>query len=97
LKDRALRFDLMEVRMKSFLLTLATLTLVGRAALAADAATPTAAASNANIDCVPGMTAATPGVCSLPGFHWEYTTASLGTKAYDNSYDRSVWMLLPDK
>jgi hypothetical protein len=42
--------------------------------------------------CVPGMTAATPGGCSLPGFHWAYTTQSTG----HNSYDRSVWMLLPN-
>jgi|HubBroStandDraft_6_1064221.scaffolds.fasta_scaffold488309_2 hypothetical protein len=84
-------------RMKSFLLTLATGVVVGHAALAADSTTPRATASNANVNCVPGMTSPTPGICSLPGFHWEYTTASLGTKSYDNSYDRSVWMLLPNK
>jgi hypothetical protein len=43
------------------------------------------------------MTAPTPGFCSLPGFHWEYTTASVGTKSYDNSYDNAVWMPLPNK
>jgi hypothetical protein len=82
--------------MKAFLLTLATVALVGRAALAADPA-PTAAPSTASVNCVPGMTAPTPGVCSLPGFHWEHTTASVGTKSYDNSYDKAVWMLLPNK
>jgi hypothetical protein len=77
--------------MKAFLLTLATVALVGRAALAADAATP-AVASNAN-DCVPGMTAATPDVCSLPGFHWEHTIAYVGH--HDDA--RYEYMLLPNK
>jgi hypothetical protein len=81
--------------MKTFLLTFATVALASGAVLAADQAAPTA--SNADVHCVPGMTAPTPGVCSLPGFHWEYTTASLGTKTYDNSYDKAVWMLLPNK
>jgi len=83
--------------MKAFLFTVATIALVGRAALATEQPAPNAAANSVNVNCVPGMTAATPGVCSLPGYHWEYTTASLGTKSYDNSYDKSVWMLLPNK
>src|SRR5271155_5059584 len=35
---------------------------LGHAALAADTATPTAAPNNANVNCVPGITAPTPGV-----------------------------------
>jgi hypothetical protein len=42
--------------------------------------------------CVPGMTAKTPGRCSLPGFHWAYTTESMG----HNNFYRAVWMLLPN-
>jgi hypothetical protein len=87
------RPDLMEVDMKAFLLTLATLALAGHTALAADAATPSAGAVYASTACAPGMTAATPNSCSLPGFHWEYTTAYVG----DHGDARSVWMLLPDK
>jgi hypothetical protein len=83
--------------MRAFLLTFATLGVVGPAALAADPAVPVAATTSAAVNCVPGMTAPNPGVCSLPGYHWEYTTASLGSRSYDNSYDRAVWMLLPNK
>ena len=57
--------------MKPFLLTLAALVLAGRAALAADA---TAFAPDVDANCVPGMTASAPGVCSLPGYRWELTT-----------------------
>ena len=57
--------------MNPFLLTLAILALVGRAALAADA---TALAPDVDANCVPGMTAAAPGVCSLPGYHWQLTS-----------------------
>jgi hypothetical protein len=51
--------------MKPFLLTLAALVLVGRAALAAEA---TAFAPDVDAICIPGMTAAAPGFCSLPGY-----------------------------
>jgi hypothetical protein len=74
--------------MKAFLLALATLALVGHAALAADS---TARISpNVYTNCLPGMTAAAPGVCSLPGYHWALTThyLSYGT--------RTDWMLLPN-
>ena len=54
--------------MKPFLLTLAALALVGRAALAAE---PTAFAPDVDANCIPGMTAGAPGVCSLPGYRWE--------------------------
>jgi hypothetical protein len=75
--------------MKPFLLTLAILALVGRAALAADA---TAFAPNVDADCRPGMTAAAPGVCSLPGYRWEWTTHYLS-----HGEARADWMLLPDR
>ena len=75
--------------MKPFLFTLAILALVGRAALAAEA---TAFAPDVNADCVPGMTAAVPGVCSLPGYHWELTTHYV----YDGEA-RADWMLLPNR
>jgi hypothetical protein len=79
----------MEVRMKPFLLTLAILALVGRAALAADA---TALAPDVDANCVPGTTAAAPGVCSLPGYHWELTTHYLS-----HGEARTDWMLLPNR
>jgi hypothetical protein len=79
--------------MKAFLqITAAAVLWTGTAvgpASAADSAQP----ASADMLCLPGMTAPTPGVCSRPGFHWAYTTASMG----HNNYDRSVWMLLPDK
>jgi hypothetical protein len=65
-------------------------------ATAASAAHPPVAtvspAQIAQAHCVPGITAATPGGCSLPGFHWAYTIESTG----HNSFDRPVWMLLPN-
>ena len=60
-------------------------------ALAADPAPAQVATASTN--CVPGITAAIPGVCERAGFHWQYTTASMG----HNNYYRPVWMLLPDK
>jgi hypothetical protein len=75
--------------MKPFLLTLATLALVGHAALAAAA---TARAPNVDANCVPGMTAAAPGVCSLPGYRWELTTHYLS-----HGEARADWMLLPNR
>jgi len=75
-------------------LTLAALALMGFAT-AASAAQPTASgaiAGNVATACIPGMTAAAPGVCSLPGFHWSWTTV------YDHPNDgQGRWMLLPDK
>jgi hypothetical protein len=79
----------MEVRMKPFLLTVATLALVGFAALAADAA---ALAPVVDADCVPGMTASAPRDCSLPGYHWEWTTHYLS-----HGEARADWMLLPNR
>jgi hypothetical protein len=75
--------------MKPVLLTLATLALVGGAALAADA---TALAPDVDQNCVPGMTASAPGVCSLPGYHWELTTHYLS-----HGEARADWMLLPSR
>jgi len=78
-----------------FRLMLALSAVMGYATAASAAHSPVATASAAQIaesHCVPGMTAAAPGGCSLPGFHWAYTTQSTG----HNSYDRSVWMLLPN-
>jgi hypothetical protein len=74
--------------MKTFLLTLATLALGGGAALAADSSTRIAPDADAN--CLPGMTATVPGVCSLPGYHWVLTTHYL---KHDS---RTDWMLLPN-
>jgi hypothetical protein len=68
---------------------------MGFATAASAAHPPAATVSPAQIavsHCVPGMTAATPATCSLPGFHWAYTIESTG----HNSFDRPVWMLLPD-
>ena len=79
--------------MKTLVLALGTLVLVGHAAFAADTVTPIAAAVDANATCAPGMIAATPDSCSLPGFHWEYTTTYFG--AHNDS--RQEWMLLPNK
>jgi len=75
--------------MKPFLLTLAALVLAGRAALAADA---TAFAPDVDANCVPGMTAPAPGVCSLPGYRWELTTHYLS-----HGETRTDWMLLPNR
>jgi hypothetical protein len=69
---------------------LAALTLIGRTVLAAE---PPIIASGATVGCVPGMVAAGPDVCSLPGFHWEQTTVYVGHHADT----RQVWMLLPNK
>jgi hypothetical protein len=74
--------------MKTFLLTFATLVLCGGAALAADSTARMAADADAN--CLPGMTATVPGVCSLPGYHWVLTTHYL---RHDT---RTDWMLLPN-
>jgi hypothetical protein len=77
--------------MKMFISTsFAALTLVGRTVLAAELPIM---ASGAAVDCVPGMVAAAPDVCSLPGFHWEQTTVYVGHHADA----RQVWMLLPNK
>jgi hypothetical protein len=75
--------------MKPVLLTLATLALVGGAALAADAR---ALAPELDANCVPGTTAAAPGVCSLQGYHWELTTHYLS-----HGEARADWMLLPNQ
>jgi hypothetical protein len=75
--------------MKTFLLTLATLALVGGAALAADSTARSAA--NADVNCLPGMTATVPGICSLPGYHWALTTHYLS-----HGDTRTDWMLLPN-
>jgi hypothetical protein len=75
--------------MKPFLLTLVTLALVSRAALAADA---TALAPDVDANCLPGMTAAVPGICSLRGYHWELTTHYLS-----HGEARADWMLLPNR
>jgi hypothetical protein len=79
----------MEVQMKALLLTLATVALVGPAALAADS--PTRLAPNAYADCIPGMTSAAPVSCSLPGYHWVLTTHYL-----THGETRTDWMLLPN-
>jgi hypothetical protein len=79
----------MEVRMKALLLTLAALALVGHAALAADSTARITA--NVDANCLPGMTAAAPGVCSLPGYHWALTTHYLS-----DGETRTDWMLLPN-
>ena len=79
----------LEVRMKPFLLTLVTLALVSGAALAADA---TALAPDVDANCLPGMTAAVPGICSLRGYHWELTTHYLS-----HGEARADWMLLPNR
>jgi hypothetical protein len=75
--------------MKPFLLTLAAFALVGGTAVAADV---TARAPNVDANCIPGMTAAVPGVCSLPGHHWQLTTHYLG-----HGEAQTNWMLLPDR
>ena len=75
--------------MKAFLLALATLTLVGHAALAADS--PARITANVGANCLPGMTAAAPGVCSLAGYHWALTTHYLS-----HGETRTDWMLLPN-
>jgi hypothetical protein len=75
--------------MKPFLLTLAALALVGPPALAANM---TARAPNVDANCIPGTTAAAPGVCSLPGYHWQLTTHYLS-----HGEARANWMLLPDR
>jgi hypothetical protein len=54
-------------------------------------ATAASAASPApDTHCVPGMTAATSGVCSLQGYHWALTTVYFG----NHGRARSEWMLL---
>ena len=76
-------------------LMIALSAVMGYATAASAAHPPVATVSSAQVaesHCVPGMTAATPTGCSLPGFHWAYTTESTG----HNSFDRSVWMLLPN-
>ena len=75
--------------MKPFLLTLAALALIGHAALAADV---TARAANVDANCIPGTIAAVPGVCSLPGYHWQLTTHYLS-----HGEAQTNWMLLPDR
>jgi hypothetical protein len=75
--------------MKALLLTLGTLTLVGPAALAADS--PARLAPNGYASCIPGMTAAAPISCSLPGYHWVLTTHYLS-----HGDTRTDWMLLPN-
>ena len=75
--------------MKQFLLSLATLALVGFAALAADAR---ALAPDVDANCVPGTTASAPRGCSLPGYHWELTTHYLS-----HGEARADWMLLPNR
>jgi hypothetical protein len=72
--------------MKPFLLSLATLALVGFAA--ADAT----ALARVDANCVPGMTAFAPRVCSLPGYHWE-----LATHYLSHGEARADWMLLPNR
>ena len=72
--------------MKPFLLILATLALVGVAAADATALAPVDA------NCVPGMTASAPRVCSLPGYHWELTTHYLS-----HGEAQADWMLLPNR
>jgi len=74
--------------MKALLLTLATVALVGHAAVAADSTARIAPNANA---CLPGMTATVPGVCSLPGYHWVLTTHYLS-----HGEARTDWMLLPN-
>jgi hypothetical protein len=76
-------------------LMIALSAVMGYTTAASAAHPPVATVSPAQIaesHCVPGMTAANPGGCSLPGFHWAYATESTG----HNSFDRSVWMLLPN-
>jgi len=79
----------MEVRMKPFLLTLAAVALVGPLALAAEVA---ARAPDVDPNCIPGMTAAVPGLCSLPSHHWQLTTHYL-----IHGEAETNWMLLPDR
>jgi hypothetical protein len=75
-----------------FRLMLALSAVMGYATVASAATPVPTVAQIAESHCVPGMTAATPGGCSLPGFHWAFTTESTG----HNSYNDSVWMLLPN-
>jgi hypothetical protein len=62
-------------------------------ATTASAAAPGAPAAKVDPHCVPGMTAAGPGGCALPGFHWASTTVYVG----HHGDSRSTWMLLPDQ
>ena len=75
--------------MKPCLLTLAILALVGPAL---DADATVRIASYVDPNCIPGMTAAAPGVCSLPGYRWELTTHYLS-----HGEARADWMLLPSR
>jgi hypothetical protein len=81
----------MEFQMKMFIPTfLAALTLVGGTLLAAER--PTTVSETA-VGCVPGIAATAPGVCSLPGFHWEQTIVYVG----HHDDPRAGWMLLRNK
>ena len=61
--------------MKTFLHTVMTLAVVAGTAVSPATAAPLAAAANANTDCLPGMTTAAPGACSLPGYQWKMAAA----------------------
>ena len=76
----------------TYRLMTAMVALLGYATMAS-AAAPGAQAVNVDPHCVPGMTAASAGGCSLPGFHWASTTVYVG----HHGDSRSTWMLLPDK
>ena len=61
--------------MKTFLHTVMTLAVFAGTAAGPATAAPLAAAASANMDCLPGMTAAAPGACSLPGYQWKVAAA----------------------
>jgi hypothetical protein len=77
--------------MKTFMIAAAALAVVTGAALGPAMAASSVTAVNADANCVPGMRATTPGVCSLPGFHWAMTTVAVGHQSW-----RSLWVLLPN-
>jgi hypothetical protein len=77
--------------MKTLIIAAAALAAVTGAALGPAMAASPAAVVNSGGNCVPGMRATTPGVCSLPGFHWALTTVT----ARHHSW-QSLWVLLPN-
>jgi hypothetical protein len=77
--------------MKTFMIAAVALAAVTGAALGPATAASSVAAVKADANCVPGMRATTPGVCSLPGFHWALSTVSVGHQSW-----RSLWVLLPN-
>jgi hypothetical protein len=77
--------------MKTLLNTAAAAALLAGAAIGPASAAFPAAQESGNARCVPGMTAAAAGTCSLPGYHWASTIV------YGRHHAQSAWMLLPDR